>query len=416
MLNKCYQFYRQFLHDFALFIFGLRYNIKTIGIESLKNRDPQIGTLFLSNHSSNIDPVFTVYCLSKSQLSERDKDLSIWSVDFVFNLPYLKLAVKDISHVRLMKVPNISEKRSAKHRRLLTKLFRRTVDGLHKQKNYLIFPSGHSKRIPKEELRGASAVYHILRQCPNANIVLVKLVGLWGSRFSWAAKREMHWKNESQRWHGLWWSVVKMLVLNFVFFIPRRKVTVEFVTNPSDFPRFGSRHEMNRYLEAFYNQDWGEEGEPLYIVPNYFWKNAYIQYEYSTIHYSFNLKLVSKKIQHEVIRVIANKARVDPASIRLDMELQGDLGLDSLEITELLIEFEDRFKIKKLVPNQIPTVGLLIAHISHIPIRKKIVKSEFNVIRKQDPYLLSLSRNVFNRIRQVLSKMVAFKKDKLKKE
>ena len=36
--------------------------------------------------------------------------------------------------------------------------------------------------------------------------------------------------------------------------MPRRKVTIEIETNPKDFPKRGTRLEVNKYLESWYNQ------------------------------------------------------------------------------------------------------------------------------------------------------------------
>jgi long-chain-fatty-acid--[acyl-carrier-protein] ligase len=366
--NKFHQIYQKALRFLLRSICRARYQIEVINSESLENIDPKIGTLFLASHPSNVDAITIISCLEKTKLSQ---DIIVWSLDFVFNLPYMhNIFMRDVEHVHFMKVPNINDKRVVGYKKKLYKLFCRTVDGLYKRYNYLIFPSGKAKVTPREEIGGNSATHHLLQQCPNANIVLVRIQGQWGSRFSWAAKRDPKWKNLAERYWGLWQEILKMLVFNFLFFIPKRKLTIEFLTNPSDFPRLGSRHEINRYLEHYYNKGWSSEGEPVSKVPNYFWKNVYISHEPTGIpRHSFNLNYINKKVKNKIFKLLANKAQIKPSLIHLDAELKKDLGFDSLEITEILIELEKEFKIKKLVPDHVPTVGSLIACILNIPIQ-----------------------------------------------
>ena len=49
------------------------------------------------------------------------------------------------------------------------------------------------------------------------------------------------------------WRGFNYVLLNGLFFMPHRRVLIEFV-EPADFPRDGSRMAINNYLEAFYNE------------------------------------------------------------------------------------------------------------------------------------------------------------------
>ena len=85
---------------------------------------------------------------------------------------------------------------------------------------------------------------------PEVPIVLINITGMWGSRFSWASKRYTRWKTENMRWTELVKDMVKMILFNFMFFIPKRQVTIEFNLAGKDFPRTGTRLEINKWLES----------------------------------------------------------------------------------------------------------------------------------------------------------------------
>jgi long-chain-fatty-acid--[acyl-carrier-protein] ligase len=360
----------------------LRYKIEVEGRDKIKySLQPGKGTLFLSNHTSNVDPPLVLYYPTLAGLN-----IIIWAVDYVFKLPYLRYASRHIDKVRIVKVPDTGEHRSLNDAAKIHKLVSRTVEGLNSGVNFLIFPAGHSKRSPYEELGGNSAVHRILQLYPDVNIVFIRHVGLWGSRFSRAGKRNRNWITESKRWNSILWSIFLMFAFNLIFFIPKRRI-IEFVPAPPDFPRRGTRQEINRYLENFYNSAWGPEGEPLYRVPDYFWKPKYTENAYHIVDYRFDLNAVPDIIKNNVIDIIAKKAHTAPQDITPKMELGRNLGLDSLEITDLLIELELKYQLPKNVTSQVISVGQMMALAAKIPIHVETKKGVFRRVIQQEPPL-----------------------------
>jgi hypothetical protein len=61
-------------------------------------------------------------------------------------------------------------------------------------------------------------------------------------------------------------SLFKMVLKNFLFFMPKRVVTVELTLHK------GEVSDMNRYLEEYYR-----EMEPLTYVPYFFWKKGRVK-------------------------------------------------------------------------------------------------------------------------------------------
>lgn len=180
-----------------------------------------------------------------------------------------------------------------------------------------------------------------------------------------------------------------MLFLNGIFFIPKRKVLIEFLPVGNEFPKTGSRLEINRYIEQKLNEKWGPQGEPLYRVPDYFWKERYAEHEYLTKKYIYNLNLVSKSFRNAVVTLLADKADLDCKEIDFEMDLGRDLGLDSLDLVEILTELERRYHIKRLVPEDLTTVGHLIAIAAKIPIICEIKTETFYNVEEFKPFRFS---------------------------
>lgn len=373
-----------FLHSIVL---PLRYKIEVKGIECLDVKKGGVNSsiLFLANHSSHIDATILGFTILKKHLP-----LSIWALDLTFKLPYLRWAARHNESIQVVKVPNINERRSEKHTSNLHKLVTRTGDGLLKGKNFLIFPAGRCKKTPIEKIDGKSAIPLIIQQYPNVNIILVRITGLWGSRFSCATKADSRWATRSIRSWDMFWQTLKMILLNGIFFIPKRKVLIEFIPLlHNKFPRQASRLEMNRFLENKFNEAWGPQGEPLYRVPDYFWKKRYTEHEYVTRNYIFNLNLVPKQTRNAIVTLLADKANLDCKDVDFDMHLGRDLGLDSLDLAEVLSEMEHRFHIKKLVPDNLTTVGHLIAIAAKIPIICEEKNVDFYNIQEHQSLKLS---------------------------
>ena len=70
-------------------------------------------------------------------------------------------------------------------------------------------------------------------------------------------------------------------------------------------------------------------------------------------------------ISSKVIRIIADKLGLDKSEVRPDATLTGDLGADSLDTVELIMEFENVFKIDipDNIAEKISTVGDAIKFI-----------------------------------------------------
>ena len=384
--NQFFNFLARVLFRFYHYLLlPIRYKIQVIGGEKVTKHktDPKGGILFLSNHPSHLDASFLGTVLIKL-----NHQVSIWTLDYVFKNPYTRLVARNFDTTKLIKVPNVHDNRAPKNMVKIRKLIRRTVEGLQKGENILFFPGGAQKYAAREEINGKSAVEKIIKQYPQVNIVLVKITGLWGSRFSKAVRKSERSDIRGGKLYSFVWKIVKMILLNLVFFIPKRKVSVEFHPVDSQFPRFKTRKEINAYLEDFYHRDFETTGEPLQRVPNYFWKEEYIPNEYHMKCYNFDTSQVPEPIKKDIIHAIAQKAHADPSEISEKTLLGRDLSLDSLEITELLVELEHRYPLPKYAPKDISNVGHLIALCMQLPIEYVPIRGEFPVIKQESPFVI----------------------------
>lgn len=244
---------------------SLRYSIEVRGLEKLnpETLNRKGGILFMPNHPAHMDPLFNFFLLWSKY---RMRPLVI---EYVYNLPFLGFCLRIIN---ALPMPNfetaVNEWKVRKGERAIQEI----AEGLKKGKNFLLYPAGRLKSKGKELLGGASGAHELLKECPDANVVLIRTTGLWGSSFS----RALIGRSPSiakMVIHGF-----KVVLKNLIFFTPRRRILIEIEPNPQDLPRGDvSRIELNRYLENWYNRYPDKEGnihesEPISLVSYSRWR------------------------------------------------------------------------------------------------------------------------------------------------
>lgn len=75
--------------------------------------------------------------------------------------------------------------------------------------------------------------------------------------------------------------------------------------------------------------------------------------------------MTAEDIQNKVVGVLIEKMGVNPSQITPDLHLVKDLGMDSLDYTEIVMEFEQAFGIR--IPDtdaqQLQTIKDAVAYI-----------------------------------------------------
>jgi long-chain-fatty-acid--[acyl-carrier-protein] ligase len=314
---------------------SLRYRIRVKGLENIKERE---GAIVLPNHPAEIDPVIVILALWKKL---RPKPLV---VDHFY---YLKGFRFFMEWVGALPLPNLDTGANKWKAAQLKKLFARVVDELKKGHNFLIYPAGKLKVTGQEVIGGSSFVPNLLQEYPDAHVVLVRTSGLWGSRFSRAVTGKV------PSFGGILWEGAKILLKNGVFFAPRREVLIEVEEAPASFPRQGSRMEINRYLEAWYNQ---KGPEPRILISDKFWKRSVpkvVRAEKDKREENF---VVPREIEHEILAQVASLVHCAPEKIERTMHFSFDLGLDSLDVAQLYVFLDEKYGICNLPHGALQTV------------------------------------------------------------
>lgn len=347
--------------------FWFRYRLSVKGLENLNPetlKNPG-GVLFLPNHPSVfIDPA-SIMLAAYPKYKIRPM-----VVEYMYYIPVVNWVLRNLDS---LPVPNFSTSSNSIKRKRSDEVTKAVINGLQSKDNFLIYPAGKCKDTGVEILGGASAVHHIIQNSPNANIVLVRIKGLWGSSFSKAFTGFTPPLVPTLK------RGIKAAFKNLLFFSPRRKVIVEFFPAPPDFPRNGSRLEMNHWLENWYNKPDGLTlqkgdlpGDSLVLVSSSMWGEVYPELKKANEadEAEIQLETIPKDVQQKVNKKVAEMAEVDQKLIRQDMNLATDLGLDSIDIAELLAFLQDTFEVENVPPQELTTVGKLQALAS-----KQIVRS-----------------------------------------
>lgn len=325
----------------------LRYSVKVKGRKKInkENFDPNIGILFLPNHPAHIDPILIgMYLWPKFQMRPI-------VIEYVFRQSGIALIMK---LVRALSIPNFDTSLNEIKLKKAKETIQEVIDGLNKKDNFLLYPSGRLKYTGKELLGGSSATHTILRECPKVNIILIRTSGLWGSSLSRAyTGLTPDFKSMVKR--GL-----KCLLASFIFFMPRRKVLLEIEIAPKDFPTDGSRLEINKYLENWYNRypmDGKIVKEEIPSLVSYSpFKEKFLKLPRDQGKKASLKREFSSQLEKEIYTEIAKIAKINENQIKPDLDLAQDLGLDSLDIAEIITFLGVNYDIAAIYPEDIPTV------------------------------------------------------------
>lgn len=346
--------------------FWFRYRLSVKGLENLNSetlKNPG-GVLFLPNHPSVfIDPA-SIMLAAYPKYKIRPM-----VIEYMYYIPGVNWVLR---HLDSLPVPNFSTSSNSMKRKRNDEVTKAVINGLETGDNFLIYPSGKCKDTGVEIIGGASAVHHIIQNAPNANVVLVRIKGLWGSSFSKAFTGVTPPLVPTLK------RGIKAAFKNLLFFSPRRKVIVEFYPAPEDFPRNGTRLEMNHWLEKWYNkpddltlQKGDLPGDSLVLVSSSMWGEAYPEPKKLAEgdEEVIQIDKIPLDTQKKAIKKIAELAEVDQKLIRPDMNLAIDLGLDSIDLAELLVYLQDTFEVENVPPQELTTVGKYMALASKQVIR-----------------------------------------------
>jgi acyl-CoA synthetase (AMP-forming)/AMP-acid ligase II/acyl carrier protein len=319
-------------------VLSLRYRVRAHGMEQLCGaRGP---VLILPNHPGYIDPPLVLSVLwpvlrpRPLAFEGNFKNPVVW--------PLMKL-------LNAVPVPDL-EQASMQARAQARQAVQTVIEALRKGENVIMWPSGHLQHNGTERLGGARALTDILQAVPEAEVVLVRTRGVWGSKLSYAPTGK-HPRLGRGLLAGFGW-----LLANLLLFMPRRKVniTVERIDR-SKLPEL-RREAINPWFEAWFNA--GGPEEPAYVPYHFLFGPRTFEFPKVTGLAEADLSQVKPETREEVNHMIADKLGRPLTEAEQKPETTFDqLGLDSLDRMELTLAVEHRFGFSA---DQVPTtVGQL---------------------------------------------------------
>jgi long-chain-fatty-acid--[acyl-carrier-protein] ligase len=313
-----------------------------------ENLDKQGGVLFLANHSAELDPVIVLMALWKRF---RPRPLVL---DYYYELAGFSWLMR---RIRAFPVPSFQTSANRFQVKREEALVQGVAEALRKGENVLLHPSGRLKATGLEVIGGTSLAHQLLREVPKVKVVLIRTTGLWGSSFSKALM------GKSPPFTTTLLQGIKTVLKNLIFFTPRRNVTVEFAVARENFPWHGSRREVNRYLENWYNQSEkeGAKGEPLQLISYSRWRKKLPKVRPVLEELKIEPVHIPREIRKEIRDVLARITGLNSSEIKDEMDLSKDLRLDSIDAADLLVFLEESHDVSGVQPQDLTTVSALMS-------------------------------------------------------
>ncbi len=358
---------RWFLLLLTAVLLRFRYRVRYKGLDSVKEllKNGSSGCLFLPNHPAVlVDPLIVSLPLMK-QFHIRPL-----IIEYMYYHPLFHWVVRLLD---ALAIPNFGSSFSPLKLKRAERALATISEGLKKGDRFLIYPSGTTKFQAKEVVGGAFGVHKLVAENPDIPIVLVRITGLWGSGFSRAPTNGGQ-PYTKQTLKNAPWIALK----NFLFFIPKREVEVEFEVADKDFPRTASKQDFNRYLENWYNKPFGPDGEPLKLVSYAFWNKQFVEIEKPKNEIN-DLSHVPEEVKKRVAEKVAALAKVPQSQVLPDLTLIDNLGLDSLDHAELVSFLEEQFDVSGVAPEHLTTVGSLFLIASGGFKKEEAEETEWNM-------------------------------------
>ena len=319
-------------------IFALRYRIEVRGLEEVRARGRR-GILFLPSHLALIDPAILMAVLDPAFHPHPLAD------EYQASKPVVGWFMRTFG---ALIIPNL-ERRGREAALTTRQVLEQTIGILRGGDNLLFYPSGRLRHDRLERLRAASGTEVLVKGAPDCRVVLVRQTGLWGSSFSRA------YTGELPDFLGRLARGARVLLVNLLFFTPRRHVLIELV-EPDDFPRDAGRMAMNAYLETFYN----ERAPANTYVPYTFWERGGTRVVPEPVRSAASADAAGIPDSTR-LAVLAELARLSGrAVVRPEDRVAEDLGLDSLAAAELGAWVEREFGHPAGTPESLATAADVI--------------------------------------------------------
>lgn len=308
----------------AGWLLRLRYRVRVEGGEQL--RDLRGPTLVMPNHPGYIDPPLV---LSHVRIPGGIRPV-------VFEGMYRRPALYPLMRlVNALEVPDLSEHSHGAREQTLT-MIDTIVAGIGRGESFLIYPSGRTQRREREQLGAARAAAEIIERCPQANLVLVRTRGVWGSMFSFART------GAPPHLARCVWRACAWMLASLLFFAPRRQITITIERLDRKALPGQGREQLNPFLEGWYNR--GGPEPPAFVPYHHLWGPRTYLFPDLTKTVDVDpgevppatIQAVNELIEEHLGRPLGDEDK-QPET------LLDEIGLDSLDRMDIALKIEDRF-------------------------------------------------------------------------
>jgi long-chain-fatty-acid--[acyl-carrier-protein] ligase len=311
-------------------LLSLRYRVRVQGRKQLRGLKGPV--IVFPNHPAYIDPAIVISALWPEVRLRPVLYEGLFLKPGYFRTP---LAYPLIRLLDALLIPDLTQP-SARARARAEQAVASVIDGLGHGENFILWPAGHVERDGVERLRAARALTDILRAAPDANVILVRTTGLWGSMFSYA--------QTAQRppLRGRLRAAIGYLLASLLLFMPRRRVdiTVE-ILDRSKLPSL-QRDQVNRWFESWYNT--GGLAEPVYVPYHAVFGRRSYEFPRAPETAALDVSKVTAETKAEVAHILEQRLGWPLAEAEQTSETTLDqLGLDSLARMEITLAVEQRF-------------------------------------------------------------------------
>ena len=350
------------------FVLRLRYDVTINGMEHLKSDK---GVLILPNHPAEIDPVIVgAFFWKKCKLHP-----------VVTETFYFKPIINNIFKIiGAFAMPDMDTGAGYFKTLRINRELENITEALNNGDNILIYPAGRLIRDGREKIGAASGTAQIIKNS-DSKPVFVRTRGLNGSSFSTALTNGV--TPDLGKVTG---RALKTIFKNFIFFVPKRKITIDISLPPAEFAETEDILKQNQIMEDYFNADI-EDNEEIKLVSFSRFKEELPEIEEITEE-SNDLRL--DNIDSEFIKKakndLAEHLKMDKADIIESKRLSEDLGLDSLSKAELLQFLDDEYSVTNVDLVDLKTVSDVIFMASGAKI------SDSNEIITPEEWLSDITR------------------------
>jgi long-chain-fatty-acid--[acyl-carrier-protein] ligase len=304
-------------------ILSLRYRIRIHGLEQVRALPGPV--LILPNHPGLNDPILVlgvVWPLLKPR-------------PMLYEGNFHGLLYPVMPLLNAVRVPDLGQA-SMSARDRARQAVAGVVEGLQQRDNLILWPAGRLQLDGTEHLGGARAVADVLQEVQEANVVLVRTRGVFGSMFSYAPTGRHPYLGRRMLAGAGW------LLANLLVFMPRRQVDIYLEAIPrSELPE-PRRETLNPWLEAHFNRDGPEK--PTFVPYHFLFGRR--SYEFPPLEEvdEIDLKKVTPATREAVAHIVADKLGrpLTPQEERPETNFD-QLGLDSLDRMEMMLRVEQQF-------------------------------------------------------------------------